>query len=84
MGSSVMGASILRRKLQEAQIQVDVRHAAVSELPASARMVISHQGLTSRVKEIAPEARIYAVEEFIQTPVYDEVVQALSHVPMKS
>jgi mannitol PTS system EIICBA or EIICB component len=77
MGSSVMGASILRGKLQRAQLQIEVRHAALSELPASAGIVISHQGLSARVKEMACDARIYAVEDFIRTPVYDQLIRDL-------
>jgi mannitol-specific phosphotransferase system IIBC component len=30
------------------------------------------------VKELAPGARIYAVDQFIGTPVYDELIEDLS------
>jgi mannitol PTS system EIICBA or EIICB component len=75
MGSSVMGAAILKRKMQAANLTVEVRHSALSELPASAAVIISHSGLNARVREMAPEARVYAVEDFIRTPVYDQLIQ---------
>jgi mannitol PTS system EIICBA or EIICB component len=78
MGSSVMGASILRGKLKQAGIQREVRHSALSELPASAGIVVLHRSLSIRAAEMAPDARIYAVDEFIQTPVYDRLIDDLA------
>ena len=77
MGSSVMGASILKRRLQEAGLAIEVRHAAIGELPAAATMVVSHRALEARVKAVAPGARTYPVDEFIRTPVYDELIWEL-------
>jgi len=78
MGSSVMGASILRGKLKQAGIQREVRHSALSDLPASAGIVVLHRSLSSRAAEMAPEARIYALDECIRTPVYDRLIKDLA------
>lgn len=77
MGSSVMGESILKRKLQDAGLDAEVTHCALSELRPSAGVVISHRSLSSRVRQIAPGAAVYAVDEFINSPVYDELVERL-------
>jgi PTS system mannitol-specific IIC component len=78
MGSSVMGQSILQRKLSHARLDVHLDHAPLSELPRTAEIVIAHRSLASRIRELAPDARVYAVDQFINSPVYDEVIQDLS------
>jgi PTS system mannitol-specific IIC component len=78
MGSSVMGQSILKRKLRDARLEVRVDHSSLSELPPDTGVVVVHTSLVSRVKELAPGTRIYAVDQFIGTPVYDELIEDLS------
>ena len=78
MGSSVMGQSILKRKLAAAHLNAHLAHAALSELPPAAEMVIAHRSLVSRIQERAPGARVYAVDQFINSPVYEEVIKDLS------
>lgn len=78
MGSSAIGESILKRKLQAAGLTVAVKHSSLHEIPPSAKVVISHRSLVARVREIAPESALYAVDDFLHSPVYDELVDALS------
>ena len=78
MGSSVMGQSILKRKLAGAHLDIHLDHAPLSELPRTAEMVIAHRSLVARIQERAPGARVYAVDQFINSPVYDEVIRDLS------
>jgi PTS system mannitol-specific IIC component len=77
MGSSVIGASILRRKLREAGVEATVAHAAIAELPADAALVVVHASLAERARAAAPRAVVYVVDEFIQSPVYDTMIDAL-------
>jgi mannitol PTS system EIICBA or EIICB component len=83
MGSSVMGQSILKRKLRRAGIDIVVDHAALSEIPPLAGIVVAHRSLAARVHELAPAAEVYAVDELINTPVYDELVRRLSSRDLK-
>jgi PTS system mannitol-specific IIC component len=78
MGSSVMGQSILKRKLAGAHLDIHLDHAPLSELPSTAEMVIAHRSLVARIQERAPGARVYAVDQFINSPVYEEVIQDLA------
>jgi PTS system mannitol-specific IIC component len=78
MGSSVMGQSILQRKLNEAGLDIRVEHAALSDLPPSAGIVVANRSLVHRLKELAPDARVYAVDQFIRTPVYDQIIEDLA------
>jgi len=78
MGSSAMGATLLRTKLKAAGItDVTVINKAVAELASDAEFVITHLGLTDRARHMAPDAVHVTVENFMATPKYDEVVETL-------
>lgn len=76
MGSSVMGASVLRSKLKKAGVTgVTVVNIAVADLKDDADLVISQVQLTDRAKLKAPSAQHMSVDNFMNSPVYDTVVQ---------
>ena len=78
MGYSAMGATLLRNKLKAAGIaDVQVVNKAVADLASDAEFVISHVGLSDRARRMAPDAVHVSVENFMATPKYDEVVEAL-------
>jgi PTS system mannitol-specific IIC component len=77
MGSSVIGASILARRLRDAGIDANVTHAAIGEVPPEASILVVHSTLAERARRASPHATVYAVDDFIQSPVYDAVVDAL-------
>nr|PZN68222.1 MAG: PTS mannitol transporter subunit IIBC [Bacillota bacterium] len=77
MGSSAMGASILRRKIQERGLNVAVVHAAINEVPDDADIVITHKQLAERARQQAKNAQVIEVENFVNNPVYDEIVNSL-------
>lgn len=78
MGSSAMGASLLRGKIKAAGItDVKVSNAAVANLNGGEELVISHTRLTDRAKHMAPNAMHVSVDNFMGSPKYDEVVSLL-------
>ncbi|MBO0960531.1 PTS mannitol transporter subunit IICBA [Neobacillus sp. MM2021_6] len=77
MGSSAMGASILRNKVQKAGLDVTVINTAISNLPADADVVVTHKDLTDRAKAKLPNAKHISVENFLNSPRYDELVNSL-------
>jgi mannitol PTS system EIICBA or EIICB component len=75
MGSSAMGATILRKKFAEAGLtDVTVMNVSIANLDETADLVITHQDLTARAAEAAPQAQHISVENFMSSPKYDEVV----------
>jgi PTS system mannitol-specific IIC component len=78
MGSSAMGASLLRGKVQKAGLMVTVTNSAINELPKDADLVITHSSLTGRARQVAPNAEHISVDDFLKSPVYDTLVQRLS------
>ncbi|MBC8080763.1 MAG: PTS mannitol transporter subunit IICBA [Gorillibacterium sp.] len=78
MGSSAMGASMLRKKLQQAGINVTVINKAINEIPQDADIVITQKQLTDRAKVKAPNAEHISIDNFMKSPAYDQLVTRLS------
>lgn len=77
MGSSAMGASVLKNKMKKAELDVDVTNTAIAQLPNDADVVITHKDLTSRAKEKLPNAIHLSVENFLNSPIYEKLVEDL-------
>ncbi|MDP3949566.1 PTS mannitol transporter subunit IICB [Microbacterium sp.] len=76
MGSSAMGASVLRNKLKKAGIEdVKVTNAAIANLDGTADLVITQQQLTDRAKGKSPNSIHVSVDNFMNAPQYEEVVE---------
>jgi PTS system mannitol-specific IIC component len=75
MGSSAMGASVLRNKIKKAGIEdVTVTNKAIAALDGSADLVITQNQLTDRARQKTPEAIHVSVDNFMNSPKYEEVV----------
>jgi mannitol PTS system EIICBA or EIICB component len=77
MGSSAMGAGILRNKVKKADLDIAVSNMAINNLPADAKVVITHKDLTERAQEKVPTAYHISVENFLNSPKYDELLDKL-------
>ena len=76
MGSSAMGASVLRNKIKKAGIEgVTVTNQAIANLDGSADLIITQNQLTDRAKAQSPDAVHVSVDNFMNSPKYDEVVE---------
>ena len=76
MGSSAMGASVLRNKLKKAGIEdVKVTNAAIANLDGTADLVITQQQLTDRARDKSPNSQHVSVDNFMNAPQYEEVVE---------
>jgi PTS system mannitol-specific IIC component len=76
MGSSAMGASVLRKKVQAAGYEdVTVVNKAISNLSDDVDVVVTHQDLTARAEQRAPTAVHVSVDNFMNSPKYDDIVE---------
>ena len=75
MGSSVMLASQMRKKL--APYGVDVEHVAVNAIPPEAQVVLTHADLAERARASATNAVIIPFAQFLGDPVFDAVEAAI-------
>lgn len=78
MGSSAMGASRLRKKFENAGADIEVTNKAIEEIPQDAQIVLTHKNLTSRAKQAAPNAEHISIDDFLQTPAYDMLVDRIT------
>lgn len=75
MGSSAMGASILKKKVKEAGLaDIEVRNVAIPQIPDDADVVITHEDLTERAMQKNNAAYHVSVKNFMQAPEYDQLV----------
>ena len=78
MGSSAMGASILRDKVKKAGIDLPVSNSAINDLQNDPKaLVVTQEELQERAKRKSPSSEFVAVENFMNSPKYDEIVQHL-------
>jgi PTS system mannitol-specific IIC component len=78
MGSSAMGATVMRNKIKKAGIEgVTVVNQAIANLDGTADLVITQRELTPRATEKSPNAQHVSVDNFMNSPKYDEVVALL-------
>ncbi|WP_078555416.1 PTS mannitol transporter subunit IICB [Bacillus alkalicellulosilyticus] len=77
MGSSAMGASVLRNKAKKAGLNIDITNTAINILPNDADIVITHKDLTPRAKEKLPTATHISVDNFLSSPKYDQLIESL-------
>ncbi|QYJ05646.1 PTS mannitol transporter subunit IICBA [Nocardioides panacisoli] len=78
MGSSAMGASVLRRKIDAAGLtDVTVVNQAIANLTDTYGLVVTHRDLTARAEQRTPSAVHVSVDDFMGSPRYDEIVEML-------
>jgi len=78
MGSSAMGASVLRNKIKKAGFaDVTVTNLAISNLTDDIDLIVTHQDLTQRAQSMAPSAQHVSVDNFMNSPQYDAIVEEL-------
>lgn len=78
MGSSAMGATVLKKKLAAAGLgHIEVVHSPVSSIPADAQIVVTHHELGERAARSNPKARLVLIQNFLAAPEYDILVEEL-------
>lgn len=80
MGSSAMGATVLKKKLTAAGFGgIEVMHSPVSSIPADAQIVVTHQELGERAAHSNPNAELILITNFLAAPEYDHLVEELKN-----
>ncbi len=78
MGSSAMGATILKKKLAAVgRDDIQVVHSSVSDIPDNSQIVVAHQDLAARAKKSAPNARLITITNFMSAPEYDALAEEM-------
>ncbi|NQG98152.1 PTS mannitol transporter subunit IICBA [Streptococcus suis] len=78
MGSSAMGASLLREKVKKAGLDIPVTNKAIANLQDTEQtLIVTQQELADRAAQRTPRAIHVAVDNFLTSPKYDEIVAKL-------
>lgn len=77
MGSSAMGASLLRKKINQAGLDIEVENRAINNLTEDIDLVITHSDLTSRAKSIVKNPTHMSIKNFMDSGFYDDLVDEI-------
>ncbi len=78
MGSSAMGATVLKKKIAEAGMSgIEVIHTPVSSIPADVQIVVTHRDLGERAAHSNPDARLVLITNFLAAPEYGQLIEDL-------
>lgn len=78
MGSSAMGATVLKKKIAEAGMSgIEVIHTPVSSIPADVQIVVTHRDLGERAAHSNLDARLVLITNFLAAPEYGQLIEDL-------
>ena len=77
MGSSLIGANQLKKRVKDAGLAIKVIHSPVNQIPADTDVVIAHEGLAARARSAAPNAVVLSFRNFLNNPASDLLVRQL-------
>lgn len=77
MGSSAMGATTFRKRLQKQGMETEVKHYAIENVPANAEIIVTHASLEGRVKRVTNKPLIL-INNYIGDPKLDALFNELT------
>ncbi|WP_449450739.1 PTS mannitol transporter subunit IICB [Streptococcus suis] len=82
MGSSAMGASLLRDKVKKAGLDIPVTNKAIANLQdTDYTLIVTQEELADRAAQRTPRAIHVAVDNFLTSSKYDEIIAKLIGQP---
>lgn len=80
MGSSAMGATVLKKKINQAGLSgIEVIHTPVSSIPKDVQIVVTHEELGERAAHSNPNAQLILIHNFLAAPEYDLLIEELKN-----
>lgn len=80
MGSSAMGASLMKKKVKEANLDINVTNSSINNLQdEEGLLVITQEELTERAAQRTPSAVHVSVDNFLGSPKYDEIIARIKN-----
>lgn len=77
MGSSAMGASLLRKKIQNSGLDISVTNMPINNLTEDIDIVITHRDLTPRAEKVVKNPVHMSIDNFMDGKFYDSLVDEL-------
>ncbi|BEU88625.1 PTS mannitol transporter subunit IICB [Selenomonas sp. TAMA-11512] len=77
MGSSAMGATKIRKRLEKAGISIRVENFAIESVPAEADVIVIHEKLLERAAQGLPDAKIITIKNYLEDPAVEELINTI-------
>lgn len=78
MGSSAMGATKFRNRIQKQRPDLTVTNTSVDNIPSDANIVVCQRVLADRAKACAPNALLITIDNFLADPQLDDLYTSLT------
>ena len=80
MGSSAMGASVLKTQIRKRMLDVSVSNSQIEAIPADADLVITHTQLVDRAKKLHDDGskKFMTITNFIEADQYTDIVDFIA------
>ena len=77
-GSSAMGATTFRKKLQKNNIEgIEVKHYRIEDAPQDSDIIVVHEDLQDRVKRSHPNTEIITIGNYLNDPALSQLMDRL-------
>ncbi|GGM30375.1 PTS system mannitol-specific cryptic EIICB component [Paraliobacillus quinghaiensis] len=77
-GSSAMGATTFRKKLQKENINgIEVKHYRIEDVPKDSDIIVVHKNLLDRTKMSFADKKIISIENYIGDPKLEDLINEL-------
>lgn len=77
LGSSAMGATNFRKKLEKAGVSITVKNFAIEKVPAEADVIVTHSNLLDRARKVNADKRIVTIENFLRDENLDKLLKEI-------
>lgn len=82
LGSSVMGANILKRLIKNNGLPIEVIHSSIRNIDPEFDLIITHEKLINRIEELGYDLTCLVLDDFVNTDLYQNLVEKLSKIPI--
>jgi PTS system mannitol-specific IIC component len=82
MGSSAMGATTFRKKLEKAGYAIEVKHYSIENIPADADIIVTHASLEGRAQRVT-EKPLILIKNYLGDPALDALLTDITSQPQQ-
>ncbi|RWZ54608.1 PTS mannitol transporter subunit IICB [Halobacillus fulvus] len=77
-GSSALGATTFRKKLQKNDIEgIEVKHYRIEDVPKDSDLMVVHEDLQERARRAHPNMEIIAISNYLNDPALEDLLEQL-------
>ncbi|MCI1747318.1 MAG: PTS mannitol transporter subunit IICB [Acidipropionibacterium sp.] len=77
MGSSTMGASLFRKRVEKAGLTVEVANSSIEKVPADADVIVTHKNLVDRTRLANEGVRVVPIDNYLSDANLEELFSSI-------